>query len=250
VPARSGDEIGDLATSFNDMASRVSERDASLRDSREQLRVLSKRLLSTQEKERVRIAREVHDELGQALTALKIDLQQLGSRHESVQEPVRSVGRTIDQIIDLVRRIASDLRPAILDDLGIMAALQQQLRRLRETTGIKTTLTVSVEPQLDMLTGVTLYRIAQESLANVVRHSGASEVEVSLTIMNGDAVLAIRDNGCGMTPEQIANARSLGLLGIRERAELLAGSMSIQSRPGEGTLLTVKLPMAKDERPC
>ena len=247
VPAGRADEIGLLAASFNEMAANVAERDASLRESREQLRQLSKRLLTIQEQERVRIAREVHDELGQALTAMKIDLQQIARRHAALEEPLVPVAHTIDHIVDLIRRIATDLRPAILDDLGVSAALEHQLRRLRESTGIKTALTVSEEPELDMLTGATLYRIASEALANVVRHANASQVEISLGIRDGAAVLEIRDNGRGITREEISGPRSLGLIGIRERAELLGGSMAIEGRSGEGTVLTVTLPMTKGD---
>ena len=209
----------------------VEERDAALRH-------LSRRLLSVQEEERTRIAREVHDELGQALTAMKIDL-----RHKPPQE----VARRIDEIVDLVRRIASDLRPSIVDDLGMTAALEQQLRRLRESTAIETTLVVEDEPPLDMLSTVTLYRIAQEALANVVRHAGASAVEVALSIRDGSVILGISDNGRGVTAEQIASPGSLGLIGMRERAELLGGSVKIEGRMGEGTVVTVSLPLAKEE---
>ena len=233
VPSGRGDEIGRLAGSFNDMAEKVSARDASLRQ-------LSRRLLSVQEQERVRIAREVHDELGQALTALKIDV--------SRDQPASDLSQTIDKIVDLVRRIATDLRPAILDDLGVTAALEQQLRRLRERTGIATTLNVPEDPQLDMLTSVTVYRIVQESIANVVRHADASRVDVSLIITGRTVVLEIRDNGRGITREEIASWQSLGLLGIRERAELLGGSVGIEGRPGEGTLLSVTLPTIEDDR--
>jgi len=229
VPAGRADEIGKLAATFNDMAAKIAERDASLRQ-------LSKRLLSIQEQERVRIAREVHDELGQALTAMKIQLQ---------REPPAAIAHTIDGIVDLVRRIAADLRPSILDDLGITAALEQQLRRLRESTGTTTTLTVSEEPEIDMLTGVTLYRITQEALSNVIRHAEATAVEVSLVMNGGQAVLTIRDNGRGMP--QPANSQSLGLLGIRERAELLGGSVTIDSRPGDGTTIAVTLPLGGTE---
>lgn len=239
-PGRSNDEIGQLAASFNDMAKRVAERDASLRQ-------LSKRMLSIQEQERVRIAREVHDELGQALTAMKIDIQQLANREPLLAEPLGSISRAVDNTVDLVRRIATDLRPAILDDLGVTAALEQQLRRLRESTGMQTTLTVAVEPELDMLTGVTLYRIAQEGLANVIRHAEATEVEVSLAVEDDTAVLEIGDNGKGMSREQIASSQSLGLLGMRERAELLGGSVTIESRPGEGTRVRATLPLGKDD---
>ncbi|HEX2122053.1 MAG TPA: sensor histidine kinase, partial [Thermoanaerobaculia bacterium] len=191
------------------------------------------------------IAREVHDELGQALTAMKIDLQQLGRRHRELQEPLGAIAHNLDGIVDLVRRIAADLRPAILDDLGVTAALEQQLRRLRESTGITTTLTVSEEPEIDMLTGVTLYRIAQEALANVVRHAEATAVEVSLAMTDGTAVLTIRDNGRGMPPS--IDPKSLGLLGIRERAELLGGSVTIDSRPGDGTMVTATLPLTSTD---
>ena len=248
LPVTGGDEIGQLADSFNEMASRVAERDASLRQSHEQLRVLSKRLMSVQEQERIRIAREVHDELGQALTALKIDLQQLGVRHPAVEDSLKPLSRTIDGIIDLVRRIATDLRPSVLDDLGIAAALEQQLRRVREATGIKTTLTISEEPSLDMLTGATLYRIAQEGLSNVVRHAGATEVEISLEIGDGTAELAIRDNGRGIDAGKIGASESLGLIGIRERAELLGGSVNIEGRDGVGTTLIARLPLLKDDQ--
>ncbi|HEX6099203.1 MAG TPA: HAMP domain-containing protein [Thermoanaerobaculia bacterium] len=240
VPEGRRDEIGQLATSFNDMAARVAERDAALRQ-------LSKRMLSIQEQERVRIAREVHDELGQALTAMKIDIQQLARREPPLAEPLASISRSVDMTVDLVRRIATDLRPAILDDLGVTAALEQQLRRLRESTGMQTTLTVAEEPELDMLTGVTLYRIAKEALANVVRHAEATEVAVSLAIEGGAAVLEIGDNGKGMSPDQIASRHSLGLLGIRERAELLGGSVAIESSPGGGTRVRATLPLGKDD---
>jgi signal transduction histidine kinase len=241
VPAGRDDEIGRLAAAFNDMAEKVAERDASLRQ-------LSRRMLSVQEQERIRIAREVHDELGQALTAMKIDLQQLAKRHASLDEPLKPIARTIDEIVDLVRRIATDLRPAILDDLGITAALEQQLRRLRESTGMQTTLVVAEEPDLDMVTRVTLYRIAQEALANVVRHAEASEVEISLAIREGAAVLEISDNGRGVSPEQVTNPKSLGLLGMRERAELLGGSVHLAGNPGHGTVVTVTLPLGKDDQ--
>lgn len=242
VEVRSGDEVGQLASSFNEMAARISERNGSLHRSHEQLRELSKRLLSVQEEERTRIAREVHDELGQALTAFKIDLQQL----PGTAEQLRGLTRSVDSIIELVRRIATDLRPAVLDDLGIAAALEQQLRRLRESTGIRTTLTISQEPHFDKLSASTVYRIVQESLANVVRHSGATEVCVSLAVNSRQAVLQVRDNGRGITAGQAESPHSLGLIGIRERATLLGGSARIESAPGAGTTLTVVLPLPQE----
>jgi two-component system, NarL family, sensor histidine kinase UhpB len=208
---------------------------------------LSRRMLSIQEQERVRIAREVHDELGQALTAMKIDIQQLAKRESALAEPLGSISKAVDNTVDLVRRIATDLRPSILDDLGVTAALEQQLRRLRESTGMQTTLTVAEEPELDMLTGASLYRIAKEAIANVVRHAEATEVEVSLNIESNAAVLEIRDNGRGMSREQIASSRSLGLLGMRERAELLGGSVTIESQEGRGTCVRATLPLGKDD---
>jgi signal transduction histidine kinase len=178
---------------------------------------------------------------------MKIDIQQLAKREPAQAEPLASISRAVDATVDLVRRIATDLRPAILDDLGVTAALEQQLRRLRESTGMQTTLTVAEEPELDMLTGVTLYRIAKEAIANVVRHADATEVAVSLAIENGAAVLEIGDNGKGMSREQIASTHALGLLGMRERAELLGGSVSIDSNEGAGTRVRATLPLGKDD---
>jgi signal transduction histidine kinase len=229
VPPGRGDEIGRLADAFNDMATRIAERDASLRQ-------LSRRLLSIQEEERIRIAREIHDELGQALTAMKIDLQH-GEREK--------VARRIDEVVDLVRRIATDLRPGVLDDLGITAALEQQLRRVRESSGITTRLTVEEEPRLDTLTGATLYRIAQEALTNVVRHSGATEVDAALTVRDGAVVLEIRDNGKGIAAEDAGSRRALGLVGMRERAELLGGSVEVRGNGG-GTTVTAVLPLPEE----
>ena len=232
VPVESSDEIGHLAVSFNEMTARIAERDAALRQ-------LSRRLLSIQEQERIRIAREIHDELGQALTAMKIDLQNAGRDNPAV----RAISTGVDDIIDLVRRIATDLRPGVLDDLGVTAALEQQLRRVRESSGITTRLTVAEEPQLDTLTGATLYRIAQEALTNVVRHAAADEVEVSLSLRDGSAVLVIEDNGRGIAPEKLRSARSLGLVGMRERAELLGGTVEIETADGRGTVVTATLPL-------
>jgi signal transduction histidine kinase len=245
VPVDTTDEIGQLAGSFNDMAIKIAHRNASLQQSHDQLRSLSMRLLSIQEEERIRIAREVHDELGQALTALKIELQQLGHRHENLDDDLRALNRSVDAIIDRVRKISSELRPAILDDLGMAAALEQQLRRLRESTGIRTTLTISEEPQFDTLSSSTIFRIVQESLANVVRHAEATEVEVSLTVNSDQAELQVSDNGRGITPEQTQSPDSLGLIGIRERAEMLNGNVRVEGAPGRGTTVTVTLPLPR-----
>jgi signal transduction histidine kinase len=248
VPAGRRDEIGQLASSFNEMALKVAERDAALRHSHEQLRLLSRRVLSIQEEERIRIARDVHDELGQALTAMKIDIQQLADREDQAREPLRAIARSIDEVVELVRRIASDLRPSILDDLGIRAALEQLLRRLRESTGLATELSVPEEPALDVLTSATLYRIASEALANVVRHAGATTVSVSLALRDGSAILEIRDDGRGIPATALGDARALGLIGMRERAEMLGGSAIIEGAPGRGTRIRVALPLAGEER--
>jgi two-component system, NarL family, sensor histidine kinase UhpB len=187
----------------------------------------------------------VHDELGQALTALKIELQQLGRRNENLNGELPALNRAVDAIIDRVRKISSDLRPTILDDLGMAAALEQQLRRLRETTGIKTTLTISEEPKFDTLSSSTIFRIVQESLANVVRHAEATEVAVSLAMNSQEAELQVSDNGRGITPEQTQSPDSLGLIGIRERAELLNGRVRVEGAPGRGTTVTVTLPLPR-----
>jgi signal transduction histidine kinase len=221
-----------------------------LRDSGEQLRALSTHLESIREEERTRIAREIHDELGQALTGLKMDISWLRDRLQRDEldpgklfQKTEAMSRLIDTTVQSVRRIATELRPGILDDLGIVAAVEWLAQDFESRTGIRCNFAADREEiNLDRDRATALFRISQETLTNVARHSSASTVNISLKQENSSLILRISDNGRGITPEEAAGARSLGLLGMRERATSLGGRVDIEGPPGRGTLVTAHIP--------
>jgi PAS domain S-box-containing protein len=220
----------------------------------EQLRALAARLHSVREEERTAIAREIHDVLAQELTRLKIDLIWLAKRvAQPVEEPLRAAvaARVADAIaqtdtaISTVQRIATELRPVILDSLGLPAAIEWQTEDFGRRTGLVCRARVPRGGTALPRDGATaVFRILQESLTNVARYARATEVEVAFTETAGAAVLTVRDNGVGITPAQIDNPRAIGLLGMRERALALGGVVEISGSPGQGTTVTVRLPLA------
>jgi PAS domain S-box-containing protein len=217
------------------------------RRSRAELRALAARLLLVREEERTRIAREIHDELGQALTGLKLDLAWLKQRVDDGGELsrwVQSIVERIDGTIDSVRRIATDLRPSILDHLGLVAAIEWQALEFERRTGVKAIVRVSrPEVAIDDVRATAVFRMLQETLTNVARHAGATRVDIVLTVGNVDLALDVRDDGRGITPAEIAGGRSLGLVGLRERAIACGGMLEIQGTPGRGTHVSVRIPL-------
>ena len=229
------------------MRKRAEER---LRESHEQLRALSIYLQYVREEERTRIAREVHDELGQALTTLKMDLARVTNRLPKDLRPLiekaRAMSAHIDATIQTVRRISTELRPGILDDLGLVAAIEWQTHEFQTRTGIQCQVTAHVKDTiLDQDLNTTFFRIFQETLTNIMRHANATKVEVRL-IENGDKLtLEVKDNGRGISPGEISNTKSIGLLGMRERAALLGGEVRFVGVPRKGTTVTVKIPTTR-----
>jgi PAS domain S-box-containing protein len=224
-----------------------------LRDSHEQLRALTGRLETLREAERIRISREIHDELGQKLTVLKMDLfwmeQHLGEMEglpvaNAILDRVVGTTELVDGIIATVQKIAAELRPGVLDKLGLGTALQYEGRRFEDRAGIPCEVRIpETELALSAEVSTALFRIFQESLTNVTRHAHATKVETELKAEPGFIVLSLRDNGKGITEADIAHPQSLGLLGIRERAALLGGEVVLQAHPGQGTNVTVRIPM-------
>jgi signal transduction histidine kinase len=219
------------------------------RRSFEQLRALAARMQTAREEERARVAREIHDELGQALTAIKIDLTALlpnvlADAGPNLQRQ-QAVFRLLDEAIHSVRRIATDLRPGVLDDLGLVAAIEWAVDEFQARTGIESHVSLPAEDlALNEQSATALFRILQEALTNVARHARATRVTVRLAQEDGDLALEVRDNGNGIREEQLASGRSLGLLGMRERATLFGGEFSIGSTPENGTTVTVRIPEA------
>jgi PAS domain S-box-containing protein len=224
-----------------------------LEESQAQLRRLSAHLQAAREEERIRIAREIHDELGQALAGLKMDvawLQQSRNRQASAIPPkLEDMSVLIDATVQAVRRISAELRPSLLDDLGLAAAIEWQLDEFRERTGLACVFTSNLtNTVLDTDRASPLFRIFQEALTNVARHANATQVTVDLDEGPDSLTLRIQDNGRGINEEDLGRAKSFGLLGMRERVYLLEGEIDIHGIPGQGTTITVRIPLKKELR--
>jgi signal transduction histidine kinase len=239
----------DLFVKSQELAREIADRrlaEEQLRESEEKLRALTTHLQSVREKEQARIAREIHDELGQALTGLKMDLTWLMNRlpqQKLFTNKAKSMSRLIDSTIHSVRRIASGLRPEALDAFGLAAAINWQALEFQKRSGVRCTIQLPAEsPEPDPERATALFRIFQEVLTNVARHSNATRVEIVLE-MNGNALaLEVRDNGRGITAKETENSRSLGILGMRERALQFEGNVEIEGMPGKGTRVRVAIP--------
>lgn len=218
----------------------------SLQTSHEELRRLSAALMDAREQERARIAREVHDDLGQLLTALRLDIARMRRRvslgDTDVTGGLEQADAALQDLTARVRRIASDLRPGVLDDLGLAAALDWQAKDFESHTHVacRTVVRLAVDPPGAVATA--LFRIAQESLTNVARHARASTVVIRLTEDDDAWRLHVVDDGVGMASPETAGLASAGLAGMRERAHLMGGDLVIDSMPGQGTMIRVRLP--------
>lgn len=234
-----------------DEGKRAEER---IRESRERLRNLSRRLQSLLEEERTRISREIHDELGQALTALKLELSLMrrnlasdGLAERSAK--VHEIEKTVTRILQSVRKIATELRPGILDELGVAAAVEWMTKDFQERTGISCQVAIRGAEKITSTARATAaFRIVQEALTNVSRHAAASQVNVNLERTDDTLTIEVRDNGIGIEEERVFDSRSLGLTGIRERVLLLGGEAVISGKPGEGTLVRVTLPIGEQAK--
>jgi signal transduction histidine kinase len=285
---QSADELGVLADNFREMSRQVEQRTAELRESNEnlqreiaerkeaedavrslnaglerrvrertaELRNLYRHLQTVREEERANISRDIHDDLGQLLTALKIDVLWLRSKlpggQQQLIDKASEMERHFDDAIRVVKRISSELRPVILDDLGLTAAIDWHAQEFQKRTGI----TCEVECGFNCGTlghnrSTALYRIVQEALTNVCRHSGATRVKVTLTATADELVATMTDDGRGITDQQLADPLSLGLIGMRERARGLGGEVTINRLPEGGTSVSAIIPLAglKEEQP-
>jgi signal transduction histidine kinase len=225
-----------------------------LRKSLDQLRELSGYLQSVREDERIRISRLVHDELGQALTGLKMDLSWLAKRVPSEGKPllekIHSMSGNIDSTIQTVRRISTELRPGILDDLGLVAAIEWQAQEFQQRTGIQCVVTNDLtETILDEDINTAFFRIFQETLTNISRHANASKVGVRIEKRGHALLMLVSDNGRGITETEISNTQSIGLLGMQERAAILGGEATFSGAPEGGTTVRVQIPLTRPNLP-
>jgi signal transduction histidine kinase len=265
----------DLADSNRQLKQEVAQRktvEESLRDSerhysqlleqshllQEQLRLLSRQLLLAQEEERKRISRELHDEIAQTLSGINVRLAALKTEAmvntKGLQNKISSTQRMVERSVDIVHRFARELRPMVLDDLGVIPALHSFMKGFTRRTGIHIRFTACTSgriEQLDTVTRTVLYRVAQEALTNVGRHAHASRVDVSIQRLPRAVGLTIQDNGKSFQVERVLHAKRnkrLGLLGMRERVEMVGGSLRVESAPGQGTTIRAEIPFTNSNR--
>jgi PAS domain S-box-containing protein len=224
-----------------------------LRISHDQLRGLAGYLESVREEERRNIARKIHDELGQMLTGLKIDLswltKGLSKEQESLLEKTKSMSKVVNTTIQTVKRIAAELRPGVLDDLGISAAIEWQTGEFEKLTEIKSEFfSKPTDIILDQERTIVIFRVFQEILTNIINHANATKVKVSLKEEDSNIVLKVKDNGKGISNERISDPKSFGLIGMRERVRPWKGKIKISSAKDKGTTITVSIPYISEEK--
>jgi PAS domain S-box-containing protein len=241
----SGELIG-IVEDFKDISERKRTEEA-LEESRKRLRDLASHLETAREKERTRIAREIHDELGQSLTALKMELhwcmRQLPRDDKQLLEKAALLPQLIDANVHLVQKISSELRPGLLDDLGLSAAIEWQAAQFQKRTGVDCD--VICEPHdivLDQTRSTAIFRIFQETLTNIARHANATQIEVALKNKTDGIELNVSDDGRGITETEISDPKSFGVMGIQERVYSLGGVVKISGIENEGTTVEVFIP--------
>ena len=239
------------------LAAEIRERRAveeQYRESEQRLRALATRLVAIREEERTRIAREIHDELGQVLTGLRMDVtwlaRKFGDKNKILAEKSQAMTQLIDSTVHLVRRISTGMRPEVVDHMGLVEAIQWQAREFQKRTGIRCKCKLPAQnAELDGELSNAVFRTFQEMLTNVSRHAQASKVEVALTVTPEQLLLEVADDGLGVPPAKIADASSLGIIGMRERAQLFGGEFLLDGRRGtKGTLRIPLAPLGLTER--
>lgn len=247
--------LGHHLTRVRGVRALAAEHHRALAASEAQLRALARRLLDVREQKRAKLAREVHDVLGQELTCLKLDAAWLlrrfddpaGAEPERMCDRLRFMIGSIDRMTDTVRRIATDLRPRILDDLGLVPALQWLRGEVSARSGLEITLVAPEQLDLGRDLATAVFRMVQELLTNVVRHAKARAVEIRLECADGELVLRVRDDGIGIASGTTSLSSSLGLAGIRERAMPFGGTFAIAPRAGRGTDAIIRIPVSGGE---
>ncbi len=237
------ERTSELSTSNTRLSQEIVQRE----EAQHQLRQLTDHLLSIREEEGARIAREIHDELGQAMMALNMDVYWLSDRIPKDQPQLKAKSQEILDLIattiEAIRRIASNLRPSLLDDLGLEAAIHWYLEQFEKRSGIECEPSINVGDALftDPCSTV-VFRIFQEALTNISRHAEATKVRVDLQVEKDALILSVKDNGKGISKKEIQQGGGFGLLGIRERAQSIKGTVEISGRPGQGTLVKLHIP--------
>jgi signal transduction histidine kinase len=246
---RSRGELRELARAFGSMADSLAARQREAGEAQDRLRALSHHLQTARDEEAGRIARELHDELGQILTALKMELSQArrrgpdGGRAPEGDAVMGRMQAQIDYAIESVRRISSELRPPVLDRLGLAAAIDWLVRDWETSSGLPVDLTIEgLGDEVDERVSIAVFRVVQEALTNVVRHARATEVHVDLTGAERSLLLTVRDNGRGFEPASVAGPHAVGIIGMRERVHVLGGTLRLEGGIDRGTTVVAEVP--------
>ena len=249
-------DISERMSLAQELELRVAERTAQWQSTSEELRLLAAHLQRVREEERARIARELHDELGQVLSVVRMDLGTLARNLErdprsityprsSVLQSVQAMQGMLEDTLKSIRGLITQLRPEFIDEVGLPAALAWQLEQFQAHSGIICQLTADVaDPALDRGLALQLFRIVQESLTNVARHAQATRVDVSLSRAGNRLALDVRDNGRGVSPTELQKSNHFGVMGMRERVLAFGGEFTISGAPGQGTSVSVRAPLS------
>jgi signal transduction histidine kinase len=252
--SRIGEKLRDkrIVVTFEDITAQKKAQEE-LERSRQDLRNLSVHLQSVREEESTRVARKIHDELGQSLTALQMDLSwlenHLPANSKNIREKTRRMSELVDTTIESVQKITRELRPSLLDDLGLPTAIEWQAGDFQKRFGIRCQANISCDTDAiskDLATSI--FRIFQETLTNIARHSKATQCKVSLTEKGKELRLEVTDNGIGITQWQVDDSRSFGMIGMRERAHLWGGTVHVRNAKPSGTTVRVLIPLDKGEK--
>ncbi|HNZ65152.1 MAG TPA: PAS domain S-box protein [Smithella sp.] len=242
-----------IVVTFEDITAQKKAQEE-LERSQQDLRNLSAHLQSVREEESTRVARKIHDELGQSLTALQMDLSWLENRlpdsSKNIREKTQSMSELVDATIESVHKITMELRPSLLDDLGLPAAIEWQAGDFQKRSGIRCQ--ANIHCNVDMIgknLATSIFRIFQETLTNIARHSKATQCKVALIEKGGELCLEVTDNGVGITQWQIEDPQSFGMIGMRERAHLWGGTVHVRNIKPSGTMVRVIIPLDKGEKP-
>jgi signal transduction histidine kinase len=232
------------------MVVRLKQAEEELENSRDQLRALAANLQSAREDERAVIAREIHDEFGQALTSLQLGLSWLAAKltpkQQALQGKIRSLSALVTTLIRSVRRIADELRPGVLDELGLVKTLKSEAREFKRHTGIQCRFETNIgNAKFDRAGSVAVFRIVQAALTNVARHAEASRASIALMKRKKDLLLTVYDNGKGIPREKVSSHNSLGIIGMRERALALDGTLTLTGSKNKGTTLRARIPLSR-----
>jgi signal transduction histidine kinase len=217
-----------------------------LKNALKNIRNLTAKMELIREEERTQVARQIHDELGQLLTGFRLDLSWLAKNQKAILEKSKLMLKLSDTTLESVQRISSELRPGLLDELGLAKAIEWQAQDFQSRCGIKCSVSLDFDDRdLDRNLGTAVFRIFQEAITNVARHSHATRMSIKLREDAGDVLLTVADNGRGIEADEITSPKSLGLVGMRERAEAFGGTVEINGIPGKGTTINARLPIRR-----